>query len=97
MEISGTGLRATVNPGGNWDLQKMCPLWKIQVSWDVMLLGVINLEYKSTTSFKDGENYSLSHTVPHSGTPVSSERVLQQPRYALMLSTIYSILCMSTY
>jgi hypothetical protein len=45
MEISGTGLSAGVNAGGNWDLQKMCSLWEIQVSWDVMLLGVTNPEY----------------------------------------------------
>jgi len=45
MEISGTGLRARVNAGDNWDLQKMCSLWKIQVTWDVMLLGVTNPEY----------------------------------------------------
>jgi hypothetical protein len=84
MEISETGLSARVNSGGNWDLQKICSLWKIKVSWDVMLLGVTNQEYvinpehKSTTSFKNGENYSLSYTVPHSRMPVSSVGVLQQ-------------------
>ena len=46
MEISETGLRARVNTGGKRDLQKMCSLWKIQVSWSVMLLGAINPECK---------------------------------------------------
>ena len=62
----------------------MCSLWKIQVSQYVMFLGVINTEYKSTISFKNGENYSLSYTVPHSTISVSSVRLLQQPHYALI-------------
>jgi hypothetical protein len=50
-------------------MQKMCLLWQIKVSWDVMVLGVINSEYKSTF-LKNGENCSLCHTIPHSRMPI---------------------------
>jgi hypothetical protein len=67
-------------------MQKMCLLWQIKVSCDVMVLGVINSEYKSTF-LKNGENCSLCHTIPHSRMPLFSTRALQQPHYAIMLST----------
>ena len=53
-------------------------------SWgDKSCIKVINPKYKSTISFKNGENYSLSYTVPQSKMLVSSVRVLQQNHYAL--------------
>ena len=52
---------------------------------------MINPEYKSTISFKNCENYSLSYKVPQSRMPVSSVRALQQPHYAL-ISFIHSFI-----
>jgi hypothetical protein len=52
MEISGTGRRATANPGGKWNLQKMCLQWQIKISWDVLVPGILNIEALLTYSME---------------------------------------------